>query len=165
MIKAGILSDTHLTTVTPLYQQLAQRAFSDCDVIIHAGDITNSVILDIFQGKTLHAVHGNMCSSLTRQRFHETKVIHIGDYTIGLCHGAGARHNIEERLWAHFADVDCIIYGHTHQPVCEHKGGVLFINPGSFHCTGPYGSPASYATLEIDNSGMNATLHSISANI
>lgn len=162
-MKAGILSDTHLTTITPLFRQLAERAFSECDVIIHAGDITNAVIFDVFKGKTVHAVHGNMCNSLTRKLFGEKKVIRIGDYTIGLCHGANERHNIEERLWTHFGEVDCIIYGHTHLPVCEKKGNVLFINPGSFHCTGPYSSPASYATLEIDNSDVKATLHSISA--
>ncbi len=164
MIKAGILSDTHLNKITNIYKQLALRAFSDCDIIFHAGDLTNASILDVFQGKTIHAVHGNMCNYSLRQHFNEKKVIQIGNYTIGLCHGAGPYHNIVERMWANFPDADCIIYGHSHQPVIEKNGGILFINPGSFQCSSHHGSPASYATLEIDDLRMYASLHTITPN-
>ncbi len=61
-VKIGILSDTHLTTITPQFQELARLVFSDCQMMIHAGDITNNAILDTFNPKTVHAVAGNMCS-------------------------------------------------------------------------------------------------------
>lgn len=162
MIKAGILSDTHLATVTATFKELAERAFSDCEVIFHAGDITSSAVLDIFTGKITHAVHGNMCNYATQQLLSSHGVIELGGYRIGLCHGTGTLHNIEERMWTSFTDADCIIYGHTHRPIIEKKGGILFINPGSFLCSSHYGTPASYAILDIGETGLNATLHSIS---
>lgn len=162
MIKAGILSDTHLTAITPQFRKLAQQAFADCDIIFHAGDITNAEVLEVFSGKTVHAVHGNMCDYNIFSLYPEKKIIEIGGYSIGLCHGAGSRHNIEERMWSFFPEADCIIFGHTHQPLCDKRGGVYFINPGCFQCTGRYGTPASYATLDISNSGLTASLHTIS---
>jgi putative phosphoesterase len=161
-VKIGILSDTHLTTTTPQFQELARLAFSDCEIIIHAGDITNCAILDTFSEKTVHAVHGNMCSTSTLLHFPQKKLIRIGNYTIGLCHGTGLRYNIEDRMWALFPETDCIIYGHTHQPVCEKKGNILFINPGSFQYNGAFGAPASYAILHIDDYSLHANLHTMS---
>lgn len=163
-MKIGILSDTHLSSITSQFQDLARLAFSDCEMMIHAGDITNPAILDTFAGKTMHAVHGNMCNSTSQLHLPQKKLIHVGSFTIGLCHGTGLRHNIEDRMWALFPEADCIIYGHTHQPVCQKKGGILFINPGSFQYNGPFGAPASYALLQINDNSLNANLHTISLN-
>ncbi len=161
MFRAGILSDTHLVAATEQFKEIAARAFDDCDMIFHAGDITAMEILEQFHPKPVHAVHGNMCGYAARMALPQSKIIVAGGFTIALCHGAGPRHNIEERMWAQFPEADCIIYGHTHQPVCERKGGILFINPGSFQCTSAFGSPASYAILTIDGHSLNAKLHTI----
>ncbi len=162
MITAGILSDTHLSAVTPQFRRLAHGAFSGCDVIFHAGDITAGTILDMFSDKTVHGVHGNMCDLSSRSRFPDELRIEIDGVIIGLCHGAGSRYNIEERVWSRFPDADIIIYGHTHKPVCQKKGKVWFINPGSFQCYSPHGSPASYAIVTIDKGEIDAHLQSIS---
>ena len=63
MIRAGILSDTHLTKVNQEFLQRVEHCFADCDVIIHAGDLVDLSLLDAFQGKTVHAVHGNCCTT------------------------------------------------------------------------------------------------------
>ncbi len=161
MIAVGILSDTHLYQCTTSFRRQVDAAFTDCEIIIHAGDLTSGSIFDAFTGKEVHAVHGNMCDSGVQQTLPHHKLITLEGYKIGICHGAGTRHNIEERVWQLFPDADCIIYGHTHQPVCADKGGVLFINPGSFHTTGPYGAPATYALLHIDKTGLKAQIHSL----
>ncbi len=161
MTNVGILSDTHISNCTDNFRSLVQKAFTDCTVIIHAGDLTDSSILEAFDGKVVHAVHGNMCSSLTQHALPHHKQILLGGYSIGICHGAGIRFNIEERVWQLFPDADCIVYGHTHQPVCEKKGNILFINPGSFQSTSPYGAPATYAILSIDATGLHARIHNL----
>lgn len=161
MIRAGILSDTHITNVTEPFKNLVYRAFNHCDIIFHAGDITAPAVLEVFSDKTVYGVHGNMCGVTVRRLLPESRTITLGEFRIGLCHGAGPRHNIEERLWSLFPNADCIIYGHTHEPVCEKKGGVLFINPGSFQVTSPHGTPASYALLTIDGSRIDASLQFI----
>lgn len=162
MIRAGILSDTHLSNITDSYRYLVKHAFADCDIIFHAGDITNIEIMKLFDDKVLHAVHGNMCDGITRQKYPHSKAVVLEGYTIGLCHGAGPRHTIQDRMWSLFPEADCIIYGHTHEPVIQSKGDTLFINPGSFQCSSYHGSPASYATLNITQSGLQAKLHTLS---
>ncbi len=161
MTTVGILSDTHLSHCTDIFLEQVHRAFTDCTVIIHAGYLTDRSILDAFEGKVVHAVHGNMCTPHVQQMLPHNKLITLDGFHIGICHGAGLRSTIEERVWRLFPEADCIIYGHTHHPICEKKGGVLFINPGSFQSTGPYGAPATYALLHIDNSDINASIHSL----
>lgn len=161
MIRAGILSDTHLSAITPEFRALCNRAFADCSVIFHAGDMVRAGILEVFTGKQIHGVHGNMCDYSTHELFPEEKKIMIDGVTIGLSHGAGSRFNIEERVWSRFPEADVIIYGHTHQPVCQKRGGVWFINPGCFQWSSPHGAPASYATMTINNGVVDARLHTI----
>ena len=70
--------------------------------------------------------------------------------------------DIELQLWGLFPEADCMIYGHTHRPVCHRQGGVLFINPGIFRATGPYGAPGTYAILEAGNE-LRAAIHQVQA--
>jgi hypothetical protein len=161
MVTIGILSDTHISSCTESFNIQITKAFSDCEVIIHAGDLTNFSILEAFAEKTVYAVHGNMCTEATKRLLPFDRLIKIEGYAIGICHGAGPAANIEERLWDLFPEADCIIFGHTHSPLCEKRGGVLFINPGSFRSSGLYGAPPSYAILSIDENGLRAKIHTL----
>lgn len=161
MITVGILSDTHITSCSESLLAATAKAFKECDCIIHAGDLTDLSILDTFKGKEVYAVHGNMCNYRTSRMLPEHTTIVLADYSIAICHGAGPRHNIEERLLERFPDSDCIIYGHTHTPVCHTFAGILFLNPGSFQGTGTYGAPASYGLLRISNDGLTCSLHQL----
>lgn len=151
-LTAGILSDTHLMQVDSSFRKKAASCFADCDVIIHAGDLTTIELLDIFYGKEVFAVHGNMCDMSTSRRLPKQLTFALGGFTIGLTHGAGLGHDIETALWDIFPEADCMIYGHTHRAVCHRQGSVLIINPGSFRSTGPYGASGTYALLEIGSS-------------
>jgi uncharacterized protein len=93
-------------------------------------------------------VHGNMCNLAAQTRNPSKLLFTLGRHTIGLAHGAGLGPDIETTLWNLFPEADCLIYGHTHQPVCRRYGSVLMLNPGSFQSTGRYGAPGSYAILE-----------------
>lgn len=146
-IRAGILSDTHLFRPDSRFKRQLKQCFQDCQVIIHAGDITEQGVLDAFDGKRLYAVHGNMCSAQLRRQLPEATTFSLGDFTIGLTHGAQLRGDIESRLWELFPEADCMIYGHTHRPVCHRIGQALILNPGSFKGTGRYGAPGTYAIL------------------
>ena len=150
-IKAGILSDTHITEPDPRFRRLIEHCFADCAIIIHAGDLTDIGILDVFAGKTVHAVRGNMCRGRAQQVLPRATTFSLAGFTIGLTHGAGLGHDIEAALWDLFPDVDCVIYGHTHQPVCHRQAGRLIINPGSFQATGRWGAPGTYAVLQADD--------------
>jgi putative phosphoesterase len=161
MITVGILSDTHLHAVNESFVRQCAMAFAGCDTIIHAGDLIDVAILSAFKGKDIHAVCGNMCNRTTKQVLPEEKQIILQGYTIAITHGAGPRHNIEERVFEHFPAADCIVFGHTHKAVCRIFGRTLLINPGSFLGTGRYGAAGTYALLNIDENGLNASIHTL----
>ncbi|TKB12202.1 metallophosphoesterase family protein [Desulforhopalus sp. IMCC35007] len=161
MYTIGIISDTHLQQPDHFFLENCVNAFKNCDAIIHAGDLTDHSILSVFSGKTVYAVRGNMCNLQTQRTLPERKTVSIKGYTIGISHGAGPRHNIEERVYEMFPEADCIIYGHTHIPVCHYYGTTLLINPGSFQSTSRYGGPGTYALLQIDSNGLHGSLHNL----
>jgi uncharacterized protein len=161
MIRVGILSDTHLQANSEPFMKQCAGAFAGCDTIIHAGDLVDMAILQAFKGKDIHAVCGNMCTRATRQVLPEAKHLVLAGYSIGITHGAGPRHNIEARVFEQFPAADCIIFGHTHQPVCRRFGNTLLLNPGSFSGTGRHGAAGSYALLTIDAKGLSASIHTV----
>ena len=56
---------------------------------------------------------------------------------------------------AEAAGVRVVVFGHSHQPGAEERGGVLFINPGS---AGPrrFKLPISIAELRVDGLDVSA---------
>ena len=86
----------------------------------------------------------------------ETKVVEIGEFKIGLCHGhqivpwgdGEALGALQRKL-----GVDILISGHTHQSALVEKNGTLFINPGSI--TGAYSSLSSKSTPSFITMAMN----------
>ena len=145
--RIGILSDTHLLRPDDYFRQLVDRCFADVPIILHAGDLTDLSVLEAFKGKEVHAVHGNMCHGSCRKTLPAKKTIEIAGFTIGLIHGMGLHHPVEDFLLRQFDQVDCIVFGHTHRPVCHRLFDTLFVNPGSFLGTGRYGAPGTYAIL------------------
>jgi len=160
MFKVGILSDTHLMGPDAGFSRLAHRCFADCQIIIHAGDLTDIAVLQAFAEKKIYAVHGNMCNRTSCGSLPGKRIFQLGEFSIGLTHGAGLGLDIESSLWNLFPEADCMIYGHTHRPVCHHTAGKLIINPGSFQATGRYGAPGTYAILEVGET-LKAVLHEV----
>lgn len=159
-IKAGILSDTHLSGPDPEFAQLVELCFADCDIIIHGGDLTSPSVLDVFAGREVYAVHGNMCSTKASQSLPCETTFTLGNFTVGLTHGAHLGLGIEDKLWNLFPEAHCMVYGHTHRPVCHRQGGVLIINPGTFRSTGCFGAPGTYAILEAGTE-LTGSLHEV----
>ena len=155
MITIGVISDTHLIEPDKWFREKALLCFADADIILHAGDLTSLSVLEIFSGKTVHAVHGNMCGPKTRETLPSSKIIDVDSFRLALVHGVGYMPNIEDRLFDAFAPIDCIVYGHTHKPVCRRYGPTLMVNPGSFTITGTYG------IIKIDNRSMEGKIHYI----
>ena len=147
-MKIGILSDTHITTPSSYFRQQVNLCFGQCQVIFHAGDLVDVSILEAFGDKEVHAVHGNMCLPSSARSLPRETVVEVDGYRFGLTHGREYRTNVEENLVHHFDQVDCIISGHTHRPVCHTLFDILFVNPGSFTGTGRYGAPGTFAILD-----------------
>lgn len=134
MMKIGILSDTHLESLaeaTALAEFLMNGPFADVDAIMHAGDMVIPEFVDCFHPLACYAVRGNMDDFLSG--IPQKRVVGFEGKRIGLMHGWGPRGGLEKRVIAEFTDkqIDCLVYGHSHYPVCEQKGNLLLFNPGS----------------------------------
>jgi len=130
----GVLSDTHIRDLQrgiSFLSRLEERCFAEADIILHAGDMVNADILMAFGDRTVHAVRGNM--DLPARGVPARKIIEVGGFRIGLIHGWGEPEGLEERVTREFDQerIDCLVYGHSHFPVCHRINGMLLFNPGS----------------------------------
>jgi putative phosphoesterase len=132
----GIISDTHLSSLTGDFIALVEDRFAACDMIVHAGDFTNPEVywyLNELTSGNLIAVYGNMDPPELRKLLPEQVIFEKMGIKIGLIHGWGAPSDLEERIARRFSNegVDCIIYGHSHNGANHKRNDILFFNPGS----------------------------------
>jgi hypothetical protein len=105
-------------------------------MILHAGDFTGPDVYDFLSslaGGNVFAVCGNMDPPELAKVLPAKRIIDAAEVKIGLIHGWGAPHDLEERIERSFAgdDLDCLVYGHSHNPANHRRHGMLFFNPGS----------------------------------
>ncbi|KPJ60289.1 MAG: hypothetical protein AMJ42_01550 [Deltaproteobacteria bacterium DG_8] len=130
-MKIGVIADTHLTKISKHLEEHIAKYFKDVDMILHAGDVVELSVLDIFSDREVKLVAGNMDSWVIKQSAPTKQVIPIEGYKVGLIHGWGSPTGIEDRIIKEFDQIDILVYGHTHNASSFSKGGVLFFNPGS----------------------------------
>lgn len=130
-VKIGVISDTHLSGYDARLARIAAEHFKGSDLILHAGDLVDLCVLDIFAGIEVRAVSGNMDNMAVKDKLPEQLIFEIKGFKIGLIHGWGSPLGIEEKLLAKFDDIDCVVYGHTHKPSNYKENGILIFNPGS----------------------------------
>lgn len=133
-MRIGVLSDTHLPDTgeaLALLLNIADRHFADVELILHAGDIVAPAVLTAFAPRTVYAVRGNMDPA--SPDLAPKRVIEVEEVKIGLIHGWGAREGLSGRIRREFAglSLDCLVFGHSHVPMCRQEGGLLLFNPGS----------------------------------
>lgn len=132
-MKIAVISDTHLRSGESLPATLA-RALAGADHILHAGDITSMDCLRALREITdVTAVHGNTDGFPLSEVLSNREAVELDGLRIGVIHGGGSPVDIESRVVQAFAgeNLDVIVYGHTHVPVCRNTGGLTLLNPGS----------------------------------
>ncbi len=130
-MKIGVLSDTHLTRVTPALEKIVAEYFQDVDLLIHAGDMVGLSVYRFLTAFPLEAVQGNMDEFSLRSELPYKKTLHLGGFRIGLMHGWGSALGLEERVRREFPEADAIVYGHSHIPANHWNSGQFLFNPGS----------------------------------
>jgi putative phosphoesterase len=148
-VKIGVISDTHLEGYDDKMKKCIAEHFSDVDMILHAGDLVDLRVLEIFGEKEVKVICGNMDNSAVKENFPDHLLFDIKGFKFLLIHGWGSPRGIEERISDRFKDVDCIVYGHTHKPANHKKDNVLFFNPGSA-VDRYFASSKTIGILEID---------------
>lgn len=135
----GLISDTH-----GLLRDEAVDAIEGSELIIHAGDVGESAILDALREVApVVVVRGNIDSGAWARTLPSTAVAEIDGKKIYVLH------NIRELdLDPARAGFHVVVSGHSHKPARLEKAGVLYVNPGS---AGPrrFNLPISVARLDF----------------
>jgi len=138
-IIVGVISDTH-----GLLRPEALNALPGSQHIIHAGDVGAPEILDRLRTiAPVTAVRGNVDKGSWARELPETEVVEIGGVLIYILHDLA-----QLDLKPEAAGFKAVISGHSHVPVQEKRGGVLYFNPGS---AGPrrFKLPVSVGKLSV----------------
>jgi len=121
----GLISDTH-----GLVRPGVHDALTGVELILHAGDVGGSTILDELRLiAPVRAVFGN--TDPPGEPGLETEIaLEVGGLRVHVSHGHEVGSPTPAKLAARY-DADVIIYGHTHRPLVTRHDGRLFVNPGA----------------------------------
>jgi len=159
-IRIGVISDTHIPDRGEHVPRIVLDAFKQVDLIIHAGDLVSLGVIEELKSvcSKVVVVAGNMDQEAVRKKYPVKQVLEIFGHRIGLLHGAGPALNLPELLKDTFREDDCdlIIFGHSHKPMNEKIGAVLFFNPGS--ATDLTAAYNSYGIIELKKRPANSSL-------
>ncbi len=133
MMHVVVVSDTHIRRGSK--RRLPDSAYAhleDADLILHAGDIVVSDVLDELGGfAPVHAVLGNNDAELVGL-LPETRLLKIEGVRVAMVHDSGPSSGRAGRMKRRFPEADVVVFGHSHIP-WDQEGvdGQLLFNPGS----------------------------------
>jgi putative phosphoesterase len=137
--RIGLVSDTH-----SLIRPEALDALRNSDLIIHCGDVGDSAVLEALRTLApVRAIRGNNDKGAWACALPAYDVVEVGGQAIYVLHNLA-----ELDLDPAEAGFSAIVFGHSHKPLVEKRGKILFVNPGS---AGPrrFTLPVTVATLAL----------------
>jgi hypothetical protein len=138
----GLISDTH-----GLLRPEALTALKGCELILHAGDVGGTGILERLRDiAPVVAVRGNVDGGAWAKTLPQTTAVEAGEVSIYVLH------DLEQLdLDPAAAGFHIVLSGHTHKPVRSERNGVVYVNPGS---AGPrrFRLPVTLARLDLRQS-------------
>ena len=121
----GLISDTH-----GLLRPSVHSALKDVDLILHAGDVGGTEILEELRIiAPVQAVFGNT-DGPGDPDLQDQVIISSGGISIHVSHGHELGSPTPARLLAAYPQ-DVLVYGHTHRQLVSRADGRLVINPGA----------------------------------
>jgi putative phosphoesterase len=130
----ALISDTHLPRGSRRLPSGCVERIAAADLLLHAGDVTTLEALHELEaiGPPLAGVHGNVDTPEVRRLLPAERVVEAGGARIAMLHDAGPARGRLERLRARFGDrAGAAVFGHSHLPMHEERGGFQIFNPGS----------------------------------
>ncbi|HVP67845.1 MAG TPA: metallophosphoesterase family protein [Anaeromyxobacteraceae bacterium] len=151
-MRVGLVADTH-----GLFDPKLGEVFRGCDLLLHAGDVTQSSIVEaLAQVAPVRAVRGNNDEGPFGESLPEVLRVELGDLRALVVHEA--RPDRPGPRLAKVLDartVDLVVHGHSHRPSASLQGRVLFLNPGS---AGPrrFALPRTVCVLAVEGRRVTA---------
>lgn len=121
-MRIGLISDTH--------GQLRPEALAfleGCDHLVHAGDIGKPEVLSALEAiAPVTAIRGNVDTGEWAAELPEVREVTLAGVRLLVLHDL-------KQLSVDPAEegIRVVVSGHSHRPLAEERGGVLYINPGS----------------------------------
>lgn len=155
--RIGVVADSHVGEFIDRLPTGVLTALHGCELILHAGDLSElSVVDQLAELAPTIAVRGDHDRGGAR-RLPRDQLVEIAGRRLGLTHGRRSRPidysvvvshvaagrrltyrgGLHRALIRRFGAIDCLVYGHWHEPCVEKVGGVLCFSPGAV-C--PWGS-------------------------
>ncbi len=160
-MKLIVISDTHIPQKSKTLPNKIIEEIKNADAVIHAGDFTSYDFYEQlkFISKQLYAVKGNMDDRDITNFLPNKLIIKIEEKTIGIMHGFGPPHGLEEYLLKNFEKdkIDILIYGHSHKSIWKKKDSIYILNPGS-PTDYVFTKEQTYAVLNIEKEIINADI-------
>ncbi|PAV62294.1 hypothetical protein WR25_03969 [Diploscapter pachys] len=102
--------------------------------VLCTGNLCSRDIVDYLRSLSsdIHIVRGDFDDETVK--YPDTKVLTVGQFRIGLCHGHQLIPWGDERMLTQLArqlEADVLVTGHTHVGAVKSLNGVLYVNPGS----------------------------------
>lgn len=151
----GVLSDTH-----GHFDPQIPSAFKSVSRILHAGDIGDlRVLRQLEQIAPVTAVWGNVDEGGVPPGVSEMQTLHQCGLRVFMIHILGNPRRLNTVLKREIlqAEPNVVVFGHSHKPLIEKHGNILFFNPGS---AGPkrFSLPRSVGLLSCQNGEPSAEL-------
>ena len=131
----GVVGDTHISpartgrSLGPVVE-FFRRA--DVGLILHAGDVGHATVLESLEHvATTVAVRGNADPLDLIESLPDRVWIEAGSRTVLLLHGHHGKTALKAARAAAAADIDLIVFGHSHKPLIDREGSTILFNPGS----------------------------------
>jgi putative phosphoesterase len=151
-LTVGVISDTH-----GLVRPEVVGALRGSDVILHAGDIGGAHVLqDLGALAPVIPVRGNVDGGWA-YLLPERRRLDLGGVRVLILHDRALL-----GLDPGKEGLGVVVFGHSHRPQAERRGGVLWFNPGS---AGPrrFQLPVSIGRLVIEGGNVRALLLTLDA--
>jgi hypothetical protein len=147
----GVISDTH-----GLLRPEAVAALRGSEHILHAGDIgAPGVLAELEQIAPVYAIRGNVDVEPWAKAIPVTRTVQLGGVSFYLIHN-------QAELKKAPAGVAAVVFGHSHLPLIENRGEVMYFNPGS---AGPrrFNLPVSVGRIRIQDGKLDVKLIPLSS--
>jgi putative phosphoesterase len=150
----AVISDTHGTLHPHLMPALRE---AHVELILHAGDVGSYPLLgELAEVAPVRAVRGNVDVTGRVSDLPDDYRRLLDGVDVYMTHVGGKPEYWLSKLPEPRPQV--AICGHSHIPLIERVGGVLFVNPGSAGTKPRFGGPLSFALLRIENGTASAKL-------
>ena len=162
-MRIGLIADTHIPRDVKSLPPHVKDAFRGVDLILHAGDIYISRVLDELElVAPILAARGNGDLKFPGDhRIKDSHVLNIAGFRLGLTHiiyypeppTLPLDKAMEREFGGH---VDIVVFGDTHMPLVARHNGILLVNPGSPTLPGNRPKLGTVGLLEVAGGSANA---------